>query len=257
MQIFGISYLVFGVRTIKRLLRRQEQRLKDATPQISTDTQFTSVTSDMLMHYRALNGNYNVPKVFPQEYDKYVGAPTMAQMAQWILDLEAEPDTQRLLDSKRVITAAAAIHGARIPKVLFMLDDGTKAFWVRLSFDLELKQISELDVQGNAAIYLAQPEKYPLFERERVLQYQRELPRVGELILQFSEKGAFPSFTTFLRILTGYRDLSREKILTPSAVQSLVTTYAAKSGFKVPASYLCCDILTYQLTTLKAPEFKE
>lgn len=253
LQIFGLTYLVFGVRSIKRMLRRHEQRLKDASPHTHEDAQFTIIRPDEIEYYRASNGNYSVPKVFPSEYDKYVGAPTMAQMAQWILDL-GTMDEKTLLDTKRVITAAAAIHGGRIPKLLRFIDDGTKAFWVRLSFDLELKEVTELEAEGNAAIYLAQPEKYPLVEHDKLLQYRRELPRIGALILQFSEKGAFPCFSTFLRILTGYRDLSREKILTPSAVQSLVTTYAAKSGFKVPASYLCCDILTYQLLTLKSSE---
>jgi hypothetical protein len=255
LQLFGLTYLVFGVRSIKRMLRRQEQRLKEATPQVPDDEHFIVVRPTDIERYRSIS-NYSVPKVFPSEFDKYVGAPTMAQMAQWILDL-GSMDEKTFLDTKRVITAAAALHGGKIPKLLRLVDDRTKAFWVRLSFDLELKEVCEVDAVGATAIYRAEPEKYPPYERDRVLQYQRELPRVGELILQYSEKGTFPCFSTFLRILTGYRDLSREKILTPSAVQSLVTTYAAKSGFKIPASYICCDILTYQLLTLKPSESTE
>jgi hypothetical protein len=247
-------YVINALRTFKSANRRLEKRLQELAPQLPENHQFLHVREEQLHSYRVSNSSYNVPKVFPLELEKYVGAPSVAQMAQWILELSTA-EGAAFLDIKRAITASAAIHGGRIPKVLHFIDDRTKALWLRLKFDLELKNVDLAYIEHQVTNARISPDWVDTrVDEEKLRLIQRELPKVGALVLQYSEKGDFPCFSTFLRILTGYRDLSKEKVLTPSVVQSLVTTYAEKSGFKVPASYIQCDSLTLQLCGAKCPD---
>lgn len=244
--IFG-GYLFCSLTAI-RLAQKRLERLSTQPVSEVVDDQFLTVTETDILNFRIRDDKYDVPKLFPMELERFVKAATYADMAEWILELGDEKDQAKFLDIKRAVTISAAIHRVRIPKTLIFIDNRTKALWVRLGFDLELRHVDHYYVHQHVPI-CSSVEAVPIEERTMAT-YNRELAHVGALILQYSEKGVFPCFHSFLGILTDHRDLSKELMLNSTIVQSLVTAYAVKSGLKIPASYVRCDLLTWQLLDL-------
>jgi hypothetical protein len=246
LQVIGISYLILSTRSTRRMLARQEARIKAAMPKAVEDSHFSVVHEIELNNYRVSDRAYDVPKTFPADLEEYVGVPSIAQQARWILEVEAEQDEARMLEIKRVITACAAIHGVPIPKILRFIDDRTKALWVRLRFDMELKDVTEAYVRDR----LSSVDLMTRYTVEQIGEFLDIMPDVGELILQHSSKNDFPAFSVFVRNLTTTHDLLKDSI-TSGDIQSIVTAYAVKTGFKIPASYIRCDMLALQLAAMK------
>lgn len=230
---------------LRRLKQRQKRLVQQELNTPADHEQFITIRACDLQSYRPVNEEYDVPKVFPCELETYVRPPTHADLARWMLALNLETDTTRLLDIKRAITAAAAIHGMRIPKLLAYVDSRTKALWVRLGFDLELRSVDQYYVRNHASV-IDDPSSLQLDE-STLQEYQSELEFVGAMILRYTDLGSFPCFPTFVRILTEHHDLSKRQIFTSDAMQSLATVYAVHSGFPIPVSYIRCDQLTLQL----------
>jgi hypothetical protein len=237
-----ILYVLSSLQYTKRQVRRLVRALPLPAPE-NLDDQFISVTENDLRCYRVKNEAYDVPKEIPAHLEKYTDKPTPAMFAQWILELESK-DSETLVDIKRIITASAAIHNVRIPKILRCLDNRTKALWVRLGFDLELRHVDVHQLNQEVVAKYGSLADYGVNDMAR---YQFLLPEVGELILTYAAENEFPCLPCFVRNLTGYRDLSKETTLNVSVIQSLATAYAVRSGFMIPASYIRCDLLTMQL----------
>jgi hypothetical protein len=243
-QLLVCVYLFFSQYAIRQGQRRLERLMPE--PDIAMqDDLFVWVPEQDIRNYRVRDMHYSVPKVFPVELARFIKSPSYMDLAEWILEVDAETNPNRRDDIKRAITASAAMHRNRIPKNLVLLDSRTKALWVRLGFDLELRAVDRDFVLSRVPV--TDPIEPAQTEDLNLEAYEMELVRVGALILQYSEKGEFPCFVTFLRIITGYRDLSKEQLLNPSTVQSIATAYAVKSGFMIPASYVQCDSLTVLL----------
>lgn len=242
--LYVISSLQFTKRQVRRLVRALPL---PATP--NPEDQFISVTAEEMRSYRDRSGNYDVPREFPPALEKYTTKPSPADFAQWILEL-GHMDEARLLDAKRAITASAAFHDVRIPKVLRMVDNRTKALWVRLDFDMALRAVSEQQVHQEVTNLLGKRECPDLDART----YAYLMPSVGALILAAAQADEFPCLSVFSRNLTGYRDvLKGVTLLNTNVIQSLATAYAVMSGIKIPASYVRCDHLTLQLLASTEP----
>lgn len=242
--LYVISSLQFTKRQVRRLVRTLPT---PAAP--NPEDQFISVTAEEMRSYRDRSGNYDVPREFPPALEKYTTKPSAADFAQWILEL-GHMDEARLLDAKRAITASAAFHDVRIPKVLRMVDNRTKALWVRLDFDMALRAVSEQQVHQEVTNMLGKCEQPDL----DACTYAYLMPSVGTLILAAARVDEFPCLSVFSRNLTGYGDvLKGMTLLNTRVIQSLATAYAVKSGLKIPASYVRCDHLTLQLLASTEP----
>lgn len=245
-QLLFFAYVFFSQYTVRQGQRRLERLIPDQATLEASDF-FVWVTEKDLRCYRVKEGDYDVPRVFPVELTRFVKTPTHEDLAHWVIEVDSEINAQKQNDIKRAITASAALHSWPIPKKLVLLDSGTKALWVRLGFDMELRSVTKEFVLSRVPVRGTLPDSN---DGLALAEYQNEMIRVGGLLMQFIEQGDFPCFIAFLRILTGYGDLSKEQLLQPSTVQSIATAYAVKSGCMIPASYVHCNLLTLQLIGL-------
>ena len=238
-----ILYVVGSLANLKRRVHRLVKAIPEPAPE--PDDQFIRVTEDEIKRFKGDPSAYDVPREFPRELEKYVVKPTPADFSIWILEL-GSMDEKSMLDVKRAITAAAAFHNQRIPKLLRLLDSRTRALWVRLGFDMELRGVDIHQLRQEVTARSVNGAE-PSYDVEMVRQL---LPLVGESIITHAED-QFPCLSIFAGNLTRHRDLSVGLSLTllgrPSVVQSLATAYAVKSGFTIPASYVRCDSLALQL----------
>lgn len=245
-----ILYVGFGLQSIRRTLRRLETKV--CVPELLRGREQLVIVRESELHeVQANRHHYDVPKVFPFELAQYVKSPTMSELAQWTLEVSEETNAVRKEAAMRAITVSAALHKTPIPQSLVLIDSHSKALWVRLKFDLELKEVTTAYVLERMPFSKMEEKTLP---EEQVVEHARHMVRIGSLILKFSEKGDFPCFSNFVRILTGYRDLSNQNDLSEPVIQSLATAYAVKSGLKIPVSYINCDFLTLQLMGYSATQ---
>lgn len=237
-------YVIHSLRWFKRRLRRLHLRARKPASRPEDDN-FVTVSEVDLLNYRAPDSNYDVPKQFPCWLESYVKNPSFNDLAEWILETGDYRDPAKQDDIRRAITVSAAFHKTRLPKQLVLVDSRAKALWVRLKFDLELKAIDKAyvaaHVVGNSNI-----NDVPI-DNKLLGEYNQELIRIGALVLKYSEKGNFPSFAAFARILTGYSNVSKDLPFSDEELRSMVTAYAVKAKLPIPASYIRCDLLTLYL----------
>lgn len=237
-----ILYVISSLQFTKRQVRRLVRALPIPVPP-NPDDQFIEVTEEELRCFNTRGESYDVPREFPPSLEKYTVHPTASDFAEWILELDAQ-DGPKLVDVKRAITASAAFHGVRIPKLLRCVDSRTKALWVRLSFDMALRSVDEYQVRQEVTNMLGKHTGPDL----QSWHHEYLMPLVGELLLTYAQDDEFPCFSVFARNLTAYRDvLKGATSLDANVIQSLATAYAVKSSLKIPASYVRCDHMTLQL----------
>lgn len=216
------------------------------------DVAYVSATAIM----RAPLSKFDVNRVKEDNVDRLVRL-RMVEVVQSLLDpaslITDEEDRKQL---RRYATVQSAILGLSIPKSFILIDKETKHLFMSVMSRLELVSVERVPVgtdkvdDTHELAWINVDMHNAVLERERkalLAQYSSVDHLVQQEFLRALGKNEYDYFHMFAtRCRRRFNPLQKQKV-NDEGIKSVITAYAARTGIKIPRSYVSYDPISVLL----------
>lgn len=187
----------------------------------------------------------NIEKLtgFPFNLDMYIREPSSDIISTMLIETLSVEKTNDIYDIYRCITISSVLFNTHIPLHLICIDTRTKELYNYLKTELDLKYVVVMD-RHKEKIKEAVINDFINTEALNN-KYHYRVSKVGQIILDYSDKGSFPGINELTRKVNLL--LSDDEQLTVIETKSLATAFSAITMIKIPHVYINCDMLAMVL----------